>query len=116
MTTQEVAAKAGVSKRQLQWWDESGVVRPALARRRRDYSNDDVQRIMTIASLRRKRIPLIRMHQFLAKLSTLQSGQFILWLDVKRAAKSRMVVCMTHSDVIREAIDARGSIVLVQVP
>ena len=50
----EVARLAGVSLRQLQWWDEQKVVSPRHEGHRRVYSPVDVIEIAVIAELRRK--------------------------------------------------------------
>ena len=41
-TSSQVIERTGITPRQLQWWDERGVVVPARAGRRRVYSTDDL--------------------------------------------------------------------------
>ena len=53
-TTQQVVAMTGITPRQLQWWDERGVVRPARQGRRRLYSVDNLMELAVITQLRRK--------------------------------------------------------------
>jgi DNA-binding transcriptional MerR regulator len=48
----------GVTARQLQWWDERGVVRPQRAGHRRIYSIQNLTEITVICQLRRKGFPL----------------------------------------------------------
>ncbi len=52
----ELANLAGVSLRQLQWWDEQGVVRPRRIKgsngRTRDYSGDQIASVVSLAKLR----------------------------------------------------------------
>jgi DNA-binding transcriptional MerR regulator len=50
----EVMALVGVSARQLQWWDERGVVKPEHIGHRRVYSMQNVMEIAVICELRRK--------------------------------------------------------------
>jgi DNA-binding transcriptional MerR regulator len=50
----EVIALAGASARQLQWWDERGVVKPEHIGHRRVYSMQNVIEIAVICELRRK--------------------------------------------------------------
>jgi len=53
-TTAEVAYKTGVSRRQLQWWDEKNLVRPSLGliSHQRRYSAEDLHRIAIIGQMR----------------------------------------------------------------
>ncbi len=53
-SSQEVIALTGVTARQLQWWDERGVVRPERKGHRRLYSMQHVMEIAVICELRRK--------------------------------------------------------------
>ena len=52
--SQEVIALTGVTARQLQWWDERGVVRPEREGHRRLYSMQNLTEIAVICELRRK--------------------------------------------------------------
>jgi DNA-binding transcriptional MerR regulator len=56
----DVADIAGVSLRQLQWWDERKVVSPRHEGHRRVYYRAEVVEITVIAELRRKGFSLIR--------------------------------------------------------
>jgi DNA-binding transcriptional MerR regulator len=50
----EVIALTGITARQLQWWDERGVVKPEREGHRRLYSMQNVMEIAVICELRRK--------------------------------------------------------------
>jgi DNA-binding transcriptional MerR regulator len=63
LTSNEVAALTGISLRQLQWWDERGLVVPARQGHRRLYSLDDLAEVAVIAELRRKGFSLQRMRK-----------------------------------------------------
>jgi DNA-binding transcriptional MerR regulator len=52
--SQEVIALTGVTARQLQWWDERGVVKPERQGHRRLYSMQNVMEMAVICELRRK--------------------------------------------------------------
>lgn len=56
--SREVIALTGVSSRQLQWWDERGVVKPERVGHRRMYSMQNVLEMAVICQLRRKDFPL----------------------------------------------------------
>jgi DNA-binding transcriptional MerR regulator len=53
-TSQQVAERTGISLRQLQWWDEQGIVTPARDRHRRTYSLDDLAEVAVICEMRRR--------------------------------------------------------------
>ena len=53
-TSQEVVGLTGITPRQLQWWDERGVVEPLRQGHRRLYSVKNVTEVAVICQLRRK--------------------------------------------------------------
>jgi DNA-binding transcriptional MerR regulator len=53
-TSQEVVVLTGITPRQLQWWDERGVVQPLRQGHRRVYSVKNVTEVAVICELRRK--------------------------------------------------------------
>lgn len=53
-TSREVIARTGITARQLQWWDERGVVRPQREGHRRIYSLNQLTEVAVICELRRK--------------------------------------------------------------
>jgi DNA-binding transcriptional MerR regulator len=53
-SSRDVMALTGITARQLQWWDERGVVRPKREGHRRLYSMDHLTEIAVICELRRK--------------------------------------------------------------
>ena|SRR6202167_5049113 len=53
-SSQEVIALTGVTARQLQWWDERGVVRPERVGHRRVYSMQNLAETAVICEMRRK--------------------------------------------------------------
>jgi DNA-binding transcriptional MerR regulator len=56
--SKEVIALTGITARQLQWWDERGVVRPERQGHRRLYSMQNLTEVAVICELRRKGISL----------------------------------------------------------
>lgn len=50
----EIVALTGVTARQLQWWDERGVVKPARVGHHRVYSMQNLTEMAVICELRRK--------------------------------------------------------------
>src|SRR5579859_6496018 len=53
-TSQEVIALTGITARQLQWWDERGVVKPQREGHRRLYSMNHLTEVAVICELRHK--------------------------------------------------------------
>lgn len=64
-TSTEVARIAGVSLRQLQWWDERNVVSPRQDGHRRVYLPQEVIEVSVIAELRRKGFSLQKIRRVL---------------------------------------------------
>ena len=51
-TSRQVMALTGISARQLQWWDERGIVVPAREGHKRIYSIDDLAEVAVLCELR----------------------------------------------------------------
>src|ERR1700759_477757 len=64
-TSGDVARIAGVSLRQLQWWDERNVVSPRQEGHRRVYAPQEVVEVSVIAELRRKGFSLQKIRRVL---------------------------------------------------
>ena len=64
-TSTQVVKLTGITLRQLQWWDERGIVVPQREGRRRLYCLDDVTEVAVICALRRKGFPLQRVRRIM---------------------------------------------------
>jgi DNA-binding transcriptional MerR regulator len=62
-TSRDVIEFTGITPRQLQWWDERGVVVPAREGHRRLYSMEDLAEVAVICELRRKGFSLQRVRK-----------------------------------------------------
>jgi DNA-binding transcriptional MerR regulator len=62
-TSRDVVELTGITPRQLQWWDERGIVVPARDGRRRLYSMEDLSEIAVICELRQRGFSLQRMRK-----------------------------------------------------
>ena len=62
-TSAQVVEVTGITARQLQWWDEQGIVVPSREGHRRLYSLDDLAEMAVIADLRRRGFPLQRVRR-----------------------------------------------------
>jgi len=63
LTSREVVAVTGITPRQLQWWDERGIVVPAREGHRRLYSMEDLAEVAVICEMRRRGFSLQRMRK-----------------------------------------------------
>lgn len=64
-TSSQVIALTGITPRQLQWWDERGLVVPERTGRNRLYTVDDLAEIAVLAQLRKKGFPLQRVRKIM---------------------------------------------------
>jgi DNA-binding transcriptional MerR regulator len=62
-TSRDVVELTGITPRQLQWWDERGIVVPERQGHRRLYSLEDLSEIAVICQLRRKGFSLQRVRK-----------------------------------------------------
>ena len=62
-TSNEVIALTGITPRQLQWWDERGIVVPEREGHRRIYDWDQVVTVSVISQMRRRGLSLQRMRK-----------------------------------------------------
>lgn len=67
-STDQVVELTGMTPRQLQWWDERGIVRPAREGRRRLYSLDDLAEVAVIGELRVRGFSLQRVRKLMRSL------------------------------------------------
>jgi DNA-binding transcriptional MerR regulator len=62
-TSQDIVRLTGITARQLQWWDERGIVVPGRKGHRRVYSFEDLTEVAVLCELRRKGFSLQRMRK-----------------------------------------------------
>lgn len=74
----EVAAITSVSLRQLQWWDEQGIVTPLQKGHRRLYHMREVVEVILITELRRKGISLQKIRKVLSHLQKVHGDMFYI--------------------------------------
>jgi DNA-binding transcriptional MerR regulator len=64
-TSRAVVQLTGISPRQLQWWDERGLVVPARAGHNRVYSLDDLAEVAVICELRERGFSLQKIRRII---------------------------------------------------
>ncbi len=62
-TSREVLALTGITARQLQWWDERGIVVPSREGHKRLYSIDDLAEVAILCELRQRGFSLQRVRK-----------------------------------------------------
>jgi DNA-binding transcriptional MerR regulator len=67
-TSSQVSERTGLTPRQLQWWDEQGIVAPAREGHRRLYSPKDLAELAVLCDLRNRGFSLQRIRKMLALL------------------------------------------------
>ncbi|HTE91793.1 MAG TPA: MerR family transcriptional regulator [Terriglobales bacterium] len=124
--SRDVVALTGITPRQLQWWDEQGIVVPARKGHRRLYSMGDLTEVAVICELLRRGFSLQRVRkvvrflqrEFGKRLAETVSGSseyhlltdgFTLYLEtsprqivdiLKNARQPMLAICLT--DTVRQ--------------
>ncbi|HEY1464611.1 MAG TPA: MerR family transcriptional regulator [Terriglobales bacterium] len=62
-TSRDVVGMTGITPRQLQWWDERGIVVPAREGHKRLYSFEDLSEVAVICELRHRGFSLQRVRR-----------------------------------------------------
>lgn len=62
-TSRQVVALTGITPRQLQWWDERGLVVPSREGHKRLYSLDDLAEVAVLCELRQRGFSLQRVRK-----------------------------------------------------
>jgi DNA-binding transcriptional MerR regulator len=109
-TSGQAASIAGVSLRQLQWWDENALIMPRQEGHRRIYSGFDIIYVMIVAELRRKGLSLQRIRRIIKGLrkTALPKDGFLL-------IGHRAAIFQTKEQVIDAAKSSHGPVLLVSL-
>ena len=117
-TSNEVISLTGITPRQLQWWDERGLVVPAREGRNRLYTMEDLAEIAVLSQLRKKGFSLQRVRKIMRYLQkelgkrlveTVTAGaEYHLLTDGKRIYLEN-----SHSEIIDILKNARQPIMSV---
>jgi DNA-binding transcriptional MerR regulator len=128
-TSKEVVVLTRISPRQLQWWDEQGIVVPARDGHKRSYSVDDLAEVAILCELRKRGFSLQKIRRVIRFLQKelgkrlvetvvaaseyhlLTDGQHIYLEDsargvvdlLKNARQPMLSVCL--SDAIQRVLD-----------
>jgi DNA-binding transcriptional MerR regulator len=113
-TTNQVQKIAGVTLRQLQWWDEQGLVCPVHDGHNRVYSETDAIHVCLVAALQRKGLShkVIRAElqsTMVERLAGLTGEYFIL------GTKAGLTLVLGRDQVVDRIVEARQAALLVSV-
>jgi len=93
-TSNEVIALTGITARQLQWWDERGIVVPQREGHRRIYDWDELVTVAVICQLRRRGFSLQRVRKLIRFLQ--QEFGTSLAATVSAASEYHLLTDGTH--------------------
>ena len=93
-TSNDLIALTGITARQLQWWDERGIVVPAREGHRRIYGWDELVTVAVICQLRRRGFPLQRVRDVIRFLQ--QEFGTSLAATVRAASEYHLLTDGTH--------------------
>lgn len=125
-STEAVSKALHATPRQLQWWDEQGLVQPAHVGHRRDYNEDDLIVVSVVIKLRRAHIAPARCQQVITLLyrhaeeihRKLAAGAPVYLLTrLTRPSRSVQVLAALHYTHAAAVIDALrwGPVLLVEI-
>jgi DNA-binding transcriptional MerR regulator len=111
-----VSQSAGITLRQLQWWDERNLVCPALAHGRRIYGPRELAEVRLIAALRQKKISLQKCRLILGRLRRdgirIDGRHMYLLVDDRQ----RVTVERSPKRICDVIARTAGAMVLVEIP
>jgi DNA-binding transcriptional MerR regulator len=93
-TSSDLIALTGITARQLQWWDERGILAPARQGHRRIYNWDELVTAAVVCQLRRRGFSLQRMRKVIRFLQ--QEFGTSLAATVRAAAEYHLLTDGTH--------------------
>jgi DNA-binding transcriptional MerR regulator len=108
-----VSRMTGATLRQLQWWDEQGLVWPRIDGHTRRYTAAQFQAVRLVIELRRKGVPLSRIRNLLPKLKLESAvGSLLVTTNYCRTFK----LFSQWADAIEFAWEAAGPVIVVEIP
>lgn len=103
LSSEQVCEVAGVSARQLQWFDEKGVVCPLHIGHRRQYQSHEVLAILVLTEIRRRGLSLQRSRKIIARFLADAA-------DVHKRLYRYLLIEMKGSRVVAEAFNSEDSV------
>jgi DNA-binding transcriptional MerR regulator len=119
MSTGEVMEVTGLTYRQLQYWDEKGVLSPSsMVDGRRQYVLHDLRRAHILARMREKGIRLRHCPQLLRdierELGTHRSPVYAI-ISIRDIHNPYLISVCSPTHVLRRGSEERGAITIIEV-
>jgi len=121
-TSQDIADITGASLRQLQWWDEQGLIQPRHMGHRREYSAIQRLEAQVVKELRDKGYSLQAIRVVFRSISRTWQGKPVGLVIFENpgayllAMPKRGEVCIEVETVIQVCCDSTKPVVLIQLP
>lgn len=116
LSSNEVAKAYGVSLRQLQWWDEQGIVSVNQSWHSREYTDQDCLKIQILVSLRKKGVGLKQIRMILSDLVKRGKGRFLM-VELRGSSKRpASALCQTRDAAFDAGARCKHPVVLITLP
>lgn len=115
-STTQAAEAAQVTLRQLQHWDEQELVQPAHVGHRREYSREDMLKLILIGKMRAKGLSLLRVSKVLRSMNIQhleQNPQSVL--IIRCGAKTRWMLWYDGTNLVDQLHQENGPVVVIAV-
>jgi hypothetical protein len=114
-TSGQVREMTGVSLRQIQLWDERGIVRGDISRHKRFYSRQKVLLIALIGEIKKRASQGAVSPECVAQLWRIVDRPQFGFLLLDRARPERSRACVDAHDVIRTLVNTTEGLLLIDV-
>lgn len=111
-TSNQASRMAGVTLRQIQWWDEQNLVSPAQNGHTRTYTSQEVEKLTLIAKLRKRGIPLQQIRSLVRGYNPLHEHP--LWFIVQLKGW-RSCSCYNPGAALTMLETAKGPVIVVKL-
>ncbi len=108
-TTNEISRITGVSLRQLQWWDERGLISPKQWEHQRHWTGDELLGVSLAFDMRKRGISLQKIRRLLPRIISMSAEVAII------DAAGRKVRGMERENVLDALDDFRAPVYIVLV-
>lgn len=115
-STSTVCRIAGISPRQLQWWDEQGVIVPEQRLHARRYTQEDLRRVRLLAELKRKGIGLKQGKMVLADFGrAISRWPYVLVQPRGTHMRPRVTAYETPASAFSAAVKIKGLVAVLSL-
>lgn len=108
-TSLQASRIVGVSLRQIQWWDEKGVLCPDVFLHRRNFTESDLQKLRFVAELRKKGLSLQKIRRFLHTFDSQRVTEFYV------SDGKKLIPAVSPADAARAAAAMNRPAYVIQI-